>query len=138
MMRSNEDAIQHLVLMAQQLPEERRLALNQWFAIQRASARSLGIEEAEWWSLIEWAMDNPLDFSFFPELAGEALAAAGAPGEPGEPVGAEQEAKARRLVGGAAASAPAQGAPTMADKSQATRDLDREVFQRFLNQRSIK
>lgn len=61
----------------EKLPEERQVAVQKWYAIQAYTAEQLGLTVEEWMAHVQWAMENPLDFSFladFPEVAA-ALAA---------------------------------------------------------------
>jgi hypothetical protein len=76
-----------------ELPEDRKKAVAEWFLLQRLTAEAFGLEEQAWWELIEWAMKNPLDFSFIEDFPDR--------GEAGADDATEQDgsAAARTLVG---------------------------------------
>lgn len=55
----------------QQLPAERQEAVKKWFGLQSYLAHALGLAQEEWMKYVQWAFDNPFDYSFiaeFPEL----------------------------------------------------------------------
>ena len=46
------------------LPEERKRAVQHWFGTQMFIAKELGLDPDDWFGYLDWALQNPLDFSF--------------------------------------------------------------------------
>jgi hypothetical protein len=112
------------------LPKERQEELSQWFATQILIMENLGIQEPEWFALIGWALDNPLDFSFMDEFLGQSTAEAA--GDRRE--GAETaKAAALKTVGGQPEKNVATGAGLK--EKAVSPGLDRELYQRFMADR---
>lgn len=115
------------------LPEDRRDKLQRWFATQKVIIENGGLSEEEWFGYIQWAMDNPFDYSFIhdfpdqPEANPEADSA-----ERGDGTKA-----ARQLIGGdtAAPAAPVEDGRGLKDKATSERGLERELFENFMRNR---
>jgi hypothetical protein len=111
------------------LPEDRQDKLRMWFATQKLIIDHAGLTPEKWFGHIQWAMDNPLDYSFvndFPdrgELGGEDSAER-----------TDETRAARELVGGATKVSAPEG-DAMPKKAQAEQGLERELFDRFMSGR---
>jgi hypothetical protein len=111
------------------LPEDRRAAVAEWFLLQRLSAQALGLPEEAWWDLIEWAMKNPLDFSFIDEFPDRGV------DESDSTERADGTAPARALVGSEVAHTAVADGPGIAANADSDNSLDRELFNRFMQER---
>lgn len=112
------------------LPPDRKDNLMRWFATQKIIIENSGLTDHEWFSHIQWAMDNPFDYAFIkdfpdiPELTTEADAAERS----------DATKKARALVGGQV-EARAPDGPGIKEKAAAKEGLERELFDRFMQNR---
>jgi hypothetical protein len=108
-----------------QLPKERREAVAAWLGTQRILYETLGVAQGEWWGYIEWALKNPLDYSFIDELP--------AAGAQDGAMGLEIDSKTKTLLGTTAKAA----APVIPDgKDEGELKQHREAFQNFMRSRS--
>src|SRR5262245_54207516 len=60
----HENEIAEWLKAYEALPEERRDRIQRWFAMQKLIVDNAGIKADEWFRYIQWAMDNPFDYSF--------------------------------------------------------------------------
>lgn len=126
----HEDQINEWMRSFEELPEDRQDKLKRWFATQKLIIENTGLSDEEWFTYIQWAMDNPFDYSFImdfpdkPEVVGETDAA-----ERGDGTMA-----ARNLVGGAVPARAPDG-PGLEEKGKSEKGLDRELFDRFMRNR---
>lgn len=123
-----EEQIQDWMKSFETLPEARKDNLMRWFATQKVIIDNTGLTPEQWFGYIEWAMNNPLDYSFimdFPET--EESKAAMAEGS--------AERDARKFVGGNVPTKAATDGPGMQDKAQSERKVERELFDRFMKER---
>src|SRR5437870_656868 len=94
----NENEVLEWMKTYESLPEERRDLVQRWFATQKLIIDNVGISAEEWFRYIQWAMDNPFDFSFvrgFPEKEDTPNIAAADSAKK-----ADETRDARQLVGG--------------------------------------
>ncbi len=108
------------------LPEDRQKELERWFATQVLIMENLGLPEDEWFGLIGWALDNPLDFSFIDAFPDETR---GTDVQDGD----GDKAAAKKIVGAANDKNVATGAGLKEKASGG--GLDRELYQRFMANR---
>lgn len=127
----HEKAIQEWLKSFEALPKEQQDNLQRWFATQKIIIDNTGLTPEQWFGYIEWAMDNPLDYSFILDFPAE-----------GAGVDAEDEAQigdttrdARKLVGGETKVSAATGEGGMQDKATSDRKVERELFDRFMKER---
>ena len=126
----HEDQINEWMRSFRELPEDRQDKLKRWFATQKIIIESSGLSEEEWFTYIQWAMDNPFDYAFihdFPDVPEADVSTDAA-----EKSDATKEARA--LVGGQV-TAQAPDGEGMKDKAQAEGGLERELFDRFMQNR---
>src|SRR5690349_77184 len=98
------------------LPEQRKVALAQWFMTQKLTSQALGVEETAWWELVEWAMHNPLDYSFVNDFPDNRANPDGSPA-------AEASLEARELVGAAVSYQAVADGPGIADMRRPGKQL---------------
>jgi len=61
-----------------QLPPEHQQAIQGWLGMQMFIADNLGLPREKWFEYIDWAFDNPLDYSFMgPGIDAAAMMARG-------------------------------------------------------------
>lgn len=126
----HEDQINDWMRSFKELPEDRQDKLKRWFATQKIIIENSGLSEEEWFTYIQWAMDNPLDYEFIkdfpdiPEARPEADAAERA----------DATKKARQLVGGQVAAVAPDG-EGIKDKAKSEGGLEKELFERFMQNR---
>jgi hypothetical protein len=120
--------------MYESLPEERRDLVQRWFATQKIIIENTGISPEDWFRYIQWAMDNPFDFSFvkdFPEKE-EGVASADSAKKTDETAGA------RHLVGADTKKTPLADGPGIKDKAKSEKGIEKELFNRFLSEQISK
>lgn len=130
----NENEIQEWMKSYEALPEERRDLVQRWFAMQKIIIEHAGISAEAWFGHIQWAMDNPFDYSFvqgFPEKE-ETVSAADSAKE------TDETRAARKLVGGATKKTPLADGPGMKDKAKSDKGLEKELFNRFMSEQMGK
>lgn len=114
----------------QSLPADRQDKLRMWFATQKLIIDHSGLSPEAWFGYIQWAMDNPLDYSFvndFPDrddLSGADSAER-----------SDATRAARELVGGTTKFSGAPEGEDISKKAQAKQGLERELFDRFMSGR---
>jgi hypothetical protein len=126
----NENEIAEWMKSYEALPEDRRDMIQRWFAMQKLIIESSGIGAEDWFRHIQWAMDNPFDYSFvnaFPEKEGGALAEDSAKAT-------DETRAARKLVGGEAKKAPVADGPGIKEKAKSEKGLEKELFNRFMSE----
>lgn len=111
------------------LPADRQENVKKWFATQKLIIEASGLEPEEWFAHVEWALDNPFDYSFiadFPETgASESRDAAER---------ADATKASRQLVGGETKVSAPDG-EGMKTKAKAKQGLERELFDNFMKNR---
>jgi hypothetical protein len=126
----NENEIAEWMKAYEALPEERRDMVQRWFAMQKIIIENAGISAEEWFRYIQWAMDNPFDYSFVNQHADKE-----APSASSDSAKAEDETRAaRKLVGGEGKKAPLADGPGMKEKAKAEKGLEKELFNRFMSE----
>src|SRR5262245_22003729 len=96
------------------LPEERRDMVQRWFAMQKIIIENSGISAEHWFRHIQWAMDNPFDFSFVQQFSDK-----DSPQAASDSAKATDETRAaRKLVGGEAKKAPVADGPGIKEKAK--------------------
>ena len=126
----HDDQINDWMRSFSELPEERQDKIRRWFATQKLIIDSSGLSEEEWFTYVQWAMDNPFDYGFIhdfpdiPELAPDA----------DEAERTDATKKARALVGGQV-SAKAPEGDGIQEKGKSEGGLERELFDRFMQNR---
>jgi len=126
----HEEHISEWMAAFDELPPERQENLKRWFATQKIIIENSGLTEEEWFGHIQWAMDNPFDYGFikdFPDVP-EAVTEADAAER------SDATKQARALVGGQV-EARAPDGPGIKDKAEAKEGLERELFDRFMQNR---
>ncbi len=124
----NENEIAEWMKAYEALPEERRDMVQRWFAMQKIIIESSGISGEDWFRHIQWAMDNPFDYSFvnqFTEKDGPQAAADSAKAS-------DETRAARKLVGSDGKKAPMQDGPGIKEKAKSEKGLEKELFARFM------
>lgn len=127
-----EDDINDWMEAFKHLPEDRQDNLKRWFATQKIIIDNSGLTPLEWFEHVQWAMDNPFDYSFvldFPEQAEHDVGADSA-----ERTDATRGAR-DFVAGGKAAPKVAPDGPGIQDKAQSERKLERELFSNFMKGR---
>lgn len=127
----HEQAIAEWMKAFEALPAEQRDNIERWFATQKIIIENTGLTAQQWFGYIEWAMDNPLDYSFildFPATA-ESMAAA----DDAERTDSTRDA--RRLVGADTPVTAGTGDGGLQDKATSDRKVERELFDRFMKER---
>ncbi len=128
----HDEQIQEWMKGFKELPEDRQDNIFRWFATQKIIIENSGLEMQEWFAYIEWAMDNPFDYAFindFPDMPEHEVGADAAER-------ADGTKQARALVGGAVAvTGPTADGPGLKDKAKAKEGLERELFDRFMQNR---
>jgi hypothetical protein len=126
----NENEIAEWMKSYEALPEERRDMVQRWFAMQKIIIENSGINAEEWFRHIQWAMDNPFDYSFvlaFPDKD--------APNATADSAKASDETRAaRKLVGGEGKKAPLADGPGLKEKAKSEKGLEKELFNRFMSE----
>ena len=126
----HEDAINEWIKAYEKLPEDRQEKLKKWFATQKIVIENSGLSPDEWFRYIEWAMDNPFDYSFvkdFPDKAEEAG---------GDSAARNDETRsAREMVGAEGAKTPLASGEGVAEKAKSEKKLERELFDEFMKNR---
>lgn len=114
------------------LPEDRQDNIMRWFATQKVIIENSGLSVEEWFTLVQWAMDNPLDYRFVLDF----------PDQPEHDVTKDSAERsdatrsARDLVaGGKADPKTAPDGPGIQDKAKSDRSLERELFSNFMKGR---
>ncbi len=129
MAHPHEEAINDWMKSFEALPADRKDNLYRWFATQKVIMEASGLKTDEWFGYIQWAMDNPFDYSFihdFPEVAESAV------GDAAERSDATRSA--RQLVGGTVKVAAPDG-KGMKEKATSNQALERELFKNFMKGR---
>ncbi len=127
--REHEEDIEKWMEAFNKLPAERQDKIHRWFATQKIIIEHTDLTVDEWFGHIQWAMDNPFDYSFILDFPDEAADG----GEDAAEVG-DDSRDARELVGGQTARNAPDG-PNIADKSKAGGQLERELFDDFMKNR---
>lgn len=130
----NENEIAEWMKTYEALPEERRDLVQRWFATQKVIIENAGITAEEWFRYIQWAMDNPFDYSFvqaFPDKEVEGGARDSA-------AKVDETRKAQRLVGADTKKAPLADGPGIKEKAKSSQGLEKELFNRFMTDRISK
>ncbi|MBK8013704.1 MAG: hypothetical protein IPK13_20440 [Deltaproteobacteria bacterium] len=114
------------------LPDDRKASLTLWFATQRLIVENAGISLREWCGYLEWAMHNPLDYSFivdFPEKK--------RPKPRDESQRGDETSRARSLIGADVSRPNIEGttATGMREKSASSREVDHDLLARFMQER---
>ncbi len=126
----HEDAINEWIKAFEKLPEDRQETLRKWFATQKVIIENSGLSPEEWFAYVQWAMDNPFDYSFvkdFPDRADDGT---------GDSAKREDETRtARAMVGGEHAVTPLAGGEGVAEKAKSEKPLERELFDEFMKNR---
>src|SRR5260370_42689489 len=126
----NENEIQEWMKTYEALPEERRDLVQRWFATQKLIIDNAGITAEEWFRYIQWAMDNPFDFSFVQQFP-EKEEAGGASDDARK---TDETRDARKIVGADTKKAPIADGPGMKDKAKSEKGLEKELFSRFMSE----
>lgn len=130
----NENEMAEWMKSYEALPEERRDLVQRWFATQKLIIENAGISPEEWFRYVQWAMDNPFDYSFIQNF----------PDKEAPAVGADSAAKvdetraAQKLVGADTKKAPLADGPGMKEKAKSEKGLEKELFNRFMTDRISK
>jgi hypothetical protein len=130
----HENEINEWMKSYEALPEDRRDQVQRWFATQKLIIENAGISPEEWFRYIQWAMDNPFDFSFiqnFPEKEEAGGAADDAKKQ-------DETRDARQLVGGETKKKPVADGPGMKEKAKSEKTIEKELFNRFLSEQISK
>ena len=130
----NENEMAEWMKSYEALPEERRDLVQRWFATQKLIIENAGISAEEWFRYVQWAMDNPFDYSFvmnFPDKEGAAVGADSA-------AKVDETRAAQKLVGGDTKKAPLADGPGMKEKAKSEKGLEKELFNRFMTDRIPK
>ena len=129
----HEDAIKDWIKGFEELPAERQENLKKWFATQKIIIDNSGQTPKEWFSLIQWAMDNPFDYSFINDFPDVAESGAGAKAkDAAEKVDATRGA--RQMVGGETKHHAPEG-KGIQEKATSDKGVERELFDRFMKER---
>ncbi len=67
----HENEINEWLKTFEKLPEERQEQLKLWFSTQKIIIDNSDLTPEDWFQYIEWALDNPFDYSFiedFPDV----------------------------------------------------------------------
>ena len=127
-----EDDINDWMESFRGLPEDRQENIKKWFATQKIIIENTGLSADEWFRHVQWAMDNPFDYSFILDF----------PEQTEHDVGKDSAERtdvtkgARDLVaGGKADPKKAPDGPGIGDKAQAEGRLERELFSNFMKGR---
>lgn len=126
----NENEIAEWMKAYEALPEERRDMVQRWFAMQKIIIENSGIQSEDWFRHIQWAMDNPFDYSFvnqFAEKDGPNVAADSAKAS-------DETRAARKLVGNEGKKAPLADGPGIKEKAKSEKGLEKELFSRFMSE----
>ena len=115
-----------------ELPEDRQENIKRWFATQRVIIENSGLSVEEWFLLVQWAMDNPFDYSFvlnFPDQVEHDV-------ERDSAERSDTTKDARDLVaGGRADPKKAPDGPGIQEKAKVGGSLERELFSNFMKGR---
>lgn len=125
----DDDRLEDWISAFERLPAERQENLRKWFATQRVIIEASGLEPEEWFRYVEWALDNPFDYSFIEDFP-EAPSASSLDG-------AERTDSTRRpreLIGGATRVSLPEG-EGLRGKAVAKKGLERELFDNFMKNR---
>lgn len=124
------------------LPEERRDLIQRWFAMQKLIIENAGVEAAEWFGYVQWAMDNPLDYRFvldFPDRGERANSPETSSARFQDTSREKDETKkARELVGAAVRKTAVADGPGMKANAKSEGGLERELFDRFMKEQMGK
>ena len=127
-----EDDINEWMESFKGLPEDRQENIKKWFATQKVIIDNSGLSANEWFTYIQWAMDNPFDYSFildFPEPVEHDVNADSAERS-------DTTKDARDLIaGGKADPKMAPDGPGIQEKAQSEQSLERELFSNFMKGR---
>ncbi len=127
-----DDDINEWMVAFKELPEDRQDNLKRWFATQKVIIENSGQSVEEWFLLVQWAMDNPFDYSFvldFPDQAEHDPSRDSAERT-------DQTQGARDFVaGGKADPKLAPHGPGIRAKAQSEQSLERELFSNFMKGR---
>lgn len=127
----HEQQIQEWLKAFEALPKEQQDNLQRWFATQKVIIDNTGLTPEQWFGYIEWAMDNPFDYSFILDFPADASATLG---EDAAQIG-DTTRDARKLVGGDTKVTAATGEGGLQDKATSDRKVERELFDRFMKER---
>ncbi|MEL7369478.1 MAG: hypothetical protein AAFN74_11235 [Myxococcota bacterium] len=127
-----EDDINEWMESFRELPEDRQDNLKRWFATQKIIIENAGLSANDWFLLVQWAMDNPMDYSFildFPEQA-----------EHDPELDSSERSDATKgardlIAGGKADPKVAPDGPGIKEKAQSSKTLERELFSNFMKGR---
>ena len=127
-----EDDINEWMEAFRGLPEDRQENLKKWFATQKIIIENAGLSPDEWFTYVQWAMDNPFDYRFildFPEQEEHDV-------EKDAAERSDQTRGARDLVaGGKADPKTAPDGPGIQEKAKSEQSLERELFSNFMKGR---
>jgi hypothetical protein len=130
----NENEILEWMKTFESLPEDRRDLVHRWFATQKLIIDNSGITVEDWFNHVQWAIENPFDYSFvmnFPDKE-----EAGGPADNTKTT--DETQRARQLVGAQPHTARTEASPTIKDKATSERGLEKELFSRFMSEQMKK
>lgn len=125
-----EDAINEWIKAFEGLPEDRQEKLKMWFATQKIIIENSGLSPEEWFGYIEWAMDNPFDYSFVKDFPDTAEAA-----DEDSAARSDETRGARDFIGADGARKPLADGPGITEKAKSEKKLERELFDEFMKNR---
>jgi hypothetical protein len=111
-----------------QLPKPRQEAVAIWMEMQGFIVQNLGVPPDEWLGYVQWALENPFDYSFVEEFPDDGTYELT---EDSATIGDATEA-ARNVVGSKAAKNVATGDGIQGKRK--TDGIDKELFNRFMSQ----
>lgn len=122
-----EEQINDWIKAFEGLPEERQENLKKWFATQKIIIENSGLAPEEWFAHVEWAMDNPFDYTFIKDFPDSGETADGDAAIIGD-----ETKSAREMVGADAAKTPLADGPGITEKAKSEKKLERELFDEFM------
>lgn len=128
--------IEEWIAAYEALPEDRKASLTLWFATQRLIVENAGISLRDWCAYLEWAMHNPLDYSFILDFPEQKRAKPRDESQRGD-----ETSRARSLIGADVVrhniepGSRARVGSGIRDKSASSREVDHDLFARFMQER---
>jgi hypothetical protein len=120
------DKIADFKAALEELPEDRKGRLYEWFHVQTAICESLAITPEKWFEYVRWAIENPHDYtSLRPWMDGTSTSDS-------DVLDADTNSSAaRRQLGDETSRRPVQKGKPIEERAQGS-ELDRAVLQQLL------
>lgn len=128
MEKLDDSVLEDWISAFEELPEERQDDLKRWFAMQKIIIEASGLTPEEWFGHVEWALENPLDYSFIQDFPDEEVDLSNAKDETEE----DSAAAPRAFVGRDVDKKPlvrGEGVKKMKNGG----GLERELFANFMS-----